>query len=383
MQGAGGPGRMPRVLWVSLAQEWSGAEESLLEILRCAQGTVGVAAPPGPFAARLRDTGWDPLPLPAWTPALAGGPGRWLAAGGGAYRLAQAVAAHARARAADLLAANGLRAGMAVSLANGWPDVWAVRDNLLPGAAASLARLLARRRRVTVVANSRFIQAQCRGAFGPSVPVHAVHPGVRWPTGRACLRGQIGAGAHAPVVGVVGQIAPWKRQLDAVRAARIVRGVYPDLRLVVVGSPKFRPENRAYLARLVEEAQPDGVRTVFLGERSDLSVLYPDMDALLVPSSAEPFGRVAAEALGYGVPVVGCAPGGLGEIVSSPERGRLVPTGDVFRLAGALLEVLAQGRLPLVAAAAARAEFGAEAAGQRWDAVLRAAVWGGHLGCAA
>ena len=45
---------IPRVLWVSLAREWSGAEESLLEILRHAAGTAGIAIPDGPFADRAR-----------------------------------------------------------------------------------------------------------------------------------------------------------------------------------------------------------------------------------------------------------------------------------------------------------------------------------------
>lgn len=377
------PSRAPRVLWVSLAREWSGAEESLLEILRHTAGTAGIAIPEGPFAKRARAAGWEPLPLPAWSPRVGAGPGGWLAAGAGVVKLARACRAHARAVGADIVAANGLRAGMAASFGVDLPTIWAVRDNVPPGPAAAVARLVARRRGVTLVANSRFIRDQCHRAFGAKVAAYAVHPGVDWPEAVPRLRAELGIDRTVPLVGVVGQIAPWKRQHDALAAVRVARGVHPHLRMVVVGSAKFRPENHAYLSRLRADAEADGGRTVFLGERADLPALYPDLDALLVPSSGEPFGRVAAEALGYGVPVVGAVPGGLAEIVSTPDRGRLVPSGDVARLAAALLEVLDQGRRAAPVVSAVRAQFPAEAAGRNWEGVYRAVLGEANSACVA
>lgn len=373
--------RAPRVLWVSLAQEWSGAEESLLGILRQTPGVVGVAVPDGPFAERLRQEGVAPLPLPVWAPRL--GPAGWAAAATGLARLTRACQAHARATAAELIAANGLRAAMGVGLAVGLPAIWAIRDNVPGGAVGALARMAAQRRDVTVVANSRFVAAQCRRVLGPGVSVQVIHPGVHWPQAVPCLRAELGVDRRVPVVGVVGQITPWKRQHDALAAVHIARGVHPQLRLVVIGSPKFRPENQRYLERLRSEAAADGARTLFLGERSDLPALYPDMDALVVPSSAEPFGRVAAEALGYGVPVVGTVPGGLAEIVVGRERGRLVPSGDVAALARALLQILEQGRLAPGTAGRVREEFAAETAGRHWAGMYRTAFWGALRACAA
>jgi glycosyltransferase involved in cell wall biosynthesis len=57
--------------------------------------------------------------------------------------------------------------------------------------------------------------------------------------------------------------------------------------------------------------------------------LFRQIDWLAVPSVwEEPFGRVAAEALWAGVPVLASRSGGLGEIIKPESTGRLLPAGD-------------------------------------------------------
>jgi glycosyltransferase involved in cell wall biosynthesis len=63
-------------------------------------------------------------------------------------------------------------------------------------------------------------------------------------------------------------------------------------------------------------------------------------DVLAMPSRREPWGRVAAEALIAGVPVVAAASGGLPEVVRDGVDGFLYPPGDVGALADRLRTLL-------------------------------------------
>jgi glycosyltransferase involved in cell wall biosynthesis len=76
-----------------------------------------------------------------------------------------------------------------------------------------------------------------------------------------------------------------------------------------------------------------GIREVDPGE---IPTLMSDHTVILVPSRAEPFGLVAAEAIASGRWVVASAVGGLLEIVSDGVNGSLVSDGD---FAGALARV--------------------------------------------
>ena len=63
---------------------------------------------------------------------------------------------------------------------------------------------------------------------------------------------------------------------------------------------------------------------------------YRAADLTIVPSEVETFGRVAAESLCCGTPVVAFATGGLTDIVKPGTSGWLVPTGDIEALAQAI-----------------------------------------------
>jgi glycosyltransferase involved in cell wall biosynthesis len=66
---------------------------------------------------------------------------------------------------------------------------------------------------------------------------------------------------------------------------------------------------------------------------------YRAADLTIVPSEVETFGRVAAESLCCGTPVVAFATGGLTDIVKPGTSGWLVPTGDIEALAKAIQQV--------------------------------------------
>jgi glycosyltransferase involved in cell wall biosynthesis len=70
--------------------------------------------------------------------------------------------------------------------------------------------------------------------------------------------------------------------------------------------------------------------------RAEVAERYRAADLFTLPSSAEAFGNVFAEALASGLPIVGSTTGGIPDLVDHGRNGLLVPPGDVQALAGAI-----------------------------------------------
>jgi glycosyltransferase involved in cell wall biosynthesis len=76
----------------------------------------------------------------------------------------------------------------------------------------------------------------------------------------------------------------------------------------------------------------------FLGslDREGVAERYRKADLFTLPSSAEAFGNVFAEALASGLPIVGSTVGGIPELVEHGTNGLLVPPGNPDALAQAI-----------------------------------------------
>jgi glycosyltransferase involved in cell wall biosynthesis len=318
------------VLYLSHTARVSGGERSLLDLLRVLPRgpRAAVAAPHGDLADAVRALGWPLHEIPGTDASLKLHPVFTLRALGLLFRAALATRRIARRTHADIVHANSIRAGIVAVLASalgGPPVIVHVRDRLPEGLVSRLALYVIEAGAAAVVANSRYtargMRRACRVVHSP-VDVDRFHPR---PNGRP-------PGRRGPVLGVVGQLTPWKGQDDAIRVAAVLRNEYPDITLLVVGSAKFvsretRYDNTTFVAQLrllVEsEGLTDNVR--FLGEREDVQELLPELDVLLVPSWEEPFGRVVVEALASGVPVAATSVGGPAEIFTHGEEGLLLP----------------------------------------------------------
>jgi glycogen synthase len=127
---------------------------------------------------------------------------------------------------------------------------------------------------------------------------------------------------------------------DLIRAfALLERGRF---RLEIVGGGPDEQVLRS-LARQLGVA--DGIR--FLGglDREGVAERYRQADLFTLPSTAEAFGNVFAEALASGLPIVGSSVGGIPELVEHGRNGLLVPPGDPASLASAIRELAADREL--------------------------------------
>lgn len=151
---------------------------------------------------------------------------------------------------------------------------------------------------------------------------------------RGELRRELGIPAGRPLIGIVGRLVPIKNHelfFDAAERVRAVR----DVGLVVVGDG----EQRAALERRAAERGLSD-RTVFLGWRRDLDVIYADLDLVALTSINEGTPVAVIEAMASARPVVATEVGGVADVVEHERTGLLVRAGDAAAFAQATLRLL-------------------------------------------
>ena len=237
-----------------------------------------------------------------------------------------------------------MRAGLVSCLARamgGAPVIAHVRDCYPPREVlTSTSRLALAAGAKALVFNSGYTE-HCfmTGAMPMRARVRCavVHNGVDLETFTAArsaeqARIELGLPAHGVMIGVIGQMTPWKGHDDAVHVLARLLDMGHDARLLLVGSAKFvaragRFDHPRYVADLYELVARLGLqeRVIFLGERDDVPRVLEALDVALVPSSQEPFGRVVIEAMAMGRPVVSTNVGGPVEIIRDGIDGVLLP----------------------------------------------------------
>jgi len=174
------------------------------------------------------------------------------------------------------------------------------------------------------------------------------------------------------VVLLVARLDPLKGHDIAIRAlARAVKRC-PNLKMVFVGDGSFSSsagglglnKAAAWQEKLTRLAESLGLkdRVVFTGylPRGELDAAYERCDLFILPSRAEGFGLVVAEAWLYGKPVIVSSEAGIAEIVEDGKTGYVVNPHNYEEIAEALIRLAQNEKL--------RAEMGE--AGRRAVEVL-------------
>ena len=117
------------------------------------------------------------------------------------------------------------------------------------------------------------------------------------------------------------------QSIEGVKSGIAQQGV---LALNSLNRPNILPLLIGHSAGLVQQTLIGPSTTLpFQSDAHGMARVYRAANLTLVPSEYETFGRVAAESLMCGTPVVAYATGGLSEIVQPGVNGCLVPFGDV------------------------------------------------------
>jgi glycosyltransferase involved in cell wall biosynthesis len=168
-------------------------------------------------------------------------------------------------------------------------------------------------------------------------------------TRRNVLRRELGLAPETPLVGMVcymyapkrflGQTAGLKGHEDFIAAFPIAKKRIPNLHGVIIGGAwNGAASYEKHLRELGRRACNGSL--AFLGTRSDVPALYPDLDLAVVPSHTENIPFAAIEALLSDVPVVTTNVGGLPDLVQEGVSGRLVPPRNPRAIAAAIVDSL-------------------------------------------
>jgi L-malate glycosyltransferase len=341
-----------KVLYVNHTATISGAERALLGLFEHLPADVEpiLSCPDGPLAVEAAIIGVPLSPLQGTDVSFRLHP---LRTARGAIELASSAVRAARIAGeagAQVIHANSVRAGL-MCLAVPGRRIVHVHDALPSGPVAGLVRRAVCRADL-VIANSRYTAERLVSARSRA-RLEVIPNGIDFDRfqpdriQRSEARLRLGFDDRTLLVGVVGQITPWKGLEDAIRATSLLATRFPSLRLLIVGSVKFgsssRYHNRAYLSslrRLVADRSLDD-RVQFLGEREDIPEIMRALDLLLVPSWEEPFGRVVIEAMAMRTPVLATSVGGPAEVISDGIDGALLQPRDAPGWSEAMAGILA------------------------------------------
>ena len=327
--------REPKALLVSCATVHGGAERSLLAMAARLpdHGVHAVlACPSGDLLQAARAAGVPVVETALVSPGSVRGAGRRVTPVGAtryATRNARNVIALVRvvrSERPDVLHSNSLPSHLATTVAGrltGRPVGWHLREIVRTGPGR---RMLDRYGRwaVQLVAISDAVAASVDHPHVEVVlnpvsrpehvePVPPVH-------------------APRPLVGFLGRVEHHKG------VEELVEAMGGNTAHLVVMGPTADPAYDAALAEAADRHAPGRVHLV--GRVANPWSALVALDVLVVPSHAEPFGRVAAEGQLAGVAVLAADSGGLPEIVTDGVDGLLFRTGDRDDLATQLRRLL-------------------------------------------
>ena len=194
----------------------------------------------------------------------------------------------------------------------------------------------------TVMFTSDFIRREAEAIYPPltaittTIPAPMEVPPLPSEGDRRSARERLGLPQNARVIGNAGWLIPRKRFDTFLRVGARVAARVPAVALVIAGDGPER-------TRLEELASDLGLdhRVRWIGWQADLNDFYRAIDVLLFNSDWDAFPTTPLEAMSYAVPVVASLiKGGLGEVISTPQYGFLLPRHDVVALAEEVIRVL-------------------------------------------
>ena len=166
------------------------------------------------------------------------------------------------------------------------------------------------------------------------------------------LRGLLGIPDEAPLIGLVANFRPLKRQRDLVDALNALGDRAADAHVLFVGTG---PGSES----MVPYAESIGLagRVHVHGVTGDVVPVLKHLDIGVLCSESEGLSNAIIEYLGCGLPVVATDVGGNAELVTPDENGFLYEVGDVDGLATHIGQLLEDAERASAMGQASRARF--------------------------
>jgi glycosyltransferase involved in cell wall biosynthesis len=188
------------------------------------------------------------------------------------------------------------------------------------------------------------------------------------PTSKVDARSLLKVDPGIPTVGSAGFMHPRKRFDLLVRAADVLRGEFPELRIFIAGDG----DERFAIERLIEQLDL-GDNVVLLGRRTDVIDLLQGFDVAVCCSDHEGSPISVMEYMEAARPIVATTVGGNPDLIVNDREGLLVEPGDHHTLAIAIGKLLRDRelgqRLGRAAQERRRREFTIEAMCRRLEAL--------------
>ncbi|MEZ6126154.1 MAG: glycosyltransferase family 4 protein [Planctomycetaceae bacterium] len=137
--------------------------------------------------------------------------------------------------------------------------------------------------------------------------------------------------------GILGRIAVSKGHYLLIDAIRELGERLSASQFVVIGEGLTPADTKRYQQSVSEAGLAD--RFVFRGYQKNIEKELLAIDGLLIPSPAEPLGRVLFDAAEFGIPVVSSSGGGLGEVSKRFGIGVPFETENPASLADAMVNL--------------------------------------------
>ena len=157
---------------------------------------------------------------------------------------------------------------------------------------------------------------------------------------RSVLRAAAGIDPGQAVVTMTSRIQEVKRQHLLISAIGRLRETHPQVVALIAGEPDGRdPRYAVWLRQLVSDLHLDQ-RVRFWGFEANVLPLYAISDVVVMGNPHEPWGRSTVEAMAMGVPVVVPGAGGALELVDNGQEGLVFEPDNVDDLARCLRTIL-------------------------------------------
>lgn len=166
---------------------------------------------------------------------------------------------------------------------------------------------------------------------------------------KTLVRSQLGLGADARLIAMVGTLKEVKGHHYMVEAMTSIVPQHPDVHALFIGDGPLKRELQAQIEKVSLDRHIH-----FLGNRSDVPELLAASDFFALPSLWEGLSMALLEAMTTGLPIVASEVSGTVGAITPNETGLLVPPGDSQQLAEAIEQLLTNPKQAQAMGAAAR-----------------------------